>query len=291
MTEHTHRHTHRHAGHHHGERIHDEAGLAELLDLDAEVHGSYLHDLSGWIGRHLRDLPRTVVDLGAGTGSGSLALAREFPSAEVIAIDRSAAMLERIEASAREAGVADRLRGVQSDLDVGWPPLGAVDLAWASSSLHEVADPDRLLRDIHGALNPGGVLAVVEMDALPRFLPDDIGLGRPGLESRCHEALARVNWNSHPDWRPHLERAGFEVVEQRSFPADADQSQGGIARYARVFLGRVRDFLGGQLADDDLDTLDRLLTDEGPDSLSRRRDLTVRRRRTGWVARRGSRPS
>ncbi|MFE3293135.1 class I SAM-dependent methyltransferase [Rhodococcus sp. NPDC059234] len=290
MTEHTHRHAHRRAGHHHGHggHDHDDAGLAELLDLDAEVHGAYLHDLSGWLGRHAREQPRMVVDLGAGTGAGSLALAREFSSAEVIAVDRSAAMLARIQSSAREAGVAGRLRVVESDLDVGWPAVGAVDLAWASSSLHEVADPDRLLRDVHDALNPGGLLVVVEMDALPRFLPDDIGLGRPGLESRCHDALEKVNWNAHPDWRPHLEAAGFEIAEQRSFPADANPPQRRAARYARAYLGRVRGFLGEHLAADDLDALDRLLADEGPDSLSRRRDLTVRRNRTAWVARRFS---
>jgi ubiquinone/menaquinone biosynthesis C-methylase UbiE len=178
------------------------AELADLLDLDAEVHSSYLDEVTEWVGQHAPDFPRTVVDVGAGTGTGSLALARRFRAAEVVAIDRSALMLERLQAAARGQELADQLRVVQADLDVACPEVGAVDVVWAASSLHELADPDRVFRDVYAALNPGGLLVVTEMDALPRFLPDDAGLSRPGLESRCHEALAQANWNSHPNCGP-----------------------------------------------------------------------------------------
>ncbi|MFZ0214871.1 MAG: SAM-dependent methyltransferase, partial [Candidatus Dormiibacterota bacterium] len=162
------------------------------------------------------------------------------------------------------------------------------DLVWAASSLHEVAAPDRLLRDVYGALNPGGVLVVIEMDAPPRFLPDDVGRGRPGLASRCHEALAQANWNSHPNWGPQLERAGFAIAAQRSFSTEAGAAPGPgtIGRYAHAYLGRIRPALDGQLAGDDLTTLDRLLAPDRPDALLRRRDLTVRGSRTAWAARR-----
>ncbi|MFD4180845.1 class I SAM-dependent methyltransferase [Rhodococcus sp. NPDC058514] len=279
MTQHSHRHAHHH-GHH------DEAGLADMLDLDAEVHAAALGEVTDWVGRHAPDAPRAVADIGAGTGTGTLALARRFPEAEVIAIDSSEVMLERLLASARGGGLADRLRVVQADLDAGWPAVGTVDVAWAALSLHHVADPDRVLRDIYDALNPGGLLAVVEMDALPRFLPDDVGVGRPGLESRCHEAIALANWNAHPDWRPHLEAAGFEIAEQRTFIFDASPAQASMARYAHTFLTRVRASLGDSLAADDLDALDQLLAGDHPGSLQRRTDLRFRGSRTAWAARR-----
>lgn len=274
--------------HHHldsGQAHDDETGLADLLDLDAEVLGSYLDEVTEWVGQHAPNAPRTVVDVGAGTGAGSLALARRFSVAEVVAIDTSALMLERLRAAARGQELADRLRVVQADLDVAWPEVGAVDVAWAASSLHHVADPDRVLRDIHTALNPGGLLVVIEMDALPRFLPDDVGLGRPGLEARCHEALAQANWNSHPNWRPHLERADFEIAAQRSFTIAASPAPPSTGRYAHAYLRRIRPALDGQLATDDLNTLDHLLADDHPDALPRC-DLTVRGSRTAWAARR-----
>lgn len=269
-----------------GGQAHDnEARLADLLDLDAEVLG-YLNEVTEWVGQHAPDAPRTVVDVGAGTGTGSLALARRFGAAEVVAIDTSALMLERLQAAARGQELADRLRVVQADLDVAWPEVGAVDVAWAASSLHHVTEPDRVLRDIHTALNPGGLLVVIEMDALPRFLPDDIGLGRPGLEARCHEALAQANWNSHPNWRPHLERAGFEIAEQRIFTIETSPAPPSAGRYAHAYLRRIRSTLDGQLATDDRRTLDHLLADDHPDALLQRRDLTVRGSRTAWAARR-----
>jgi SAM-dependent methyltransferase len=280
MTQHSHHHL---SG---GQVHHDEAGLADLLDLDAEVLGSYLDEVTEWVGQHAPDVPRTVVDVGAGTGTGSLALARRFSAAAVVAIDRSALMLERLRAAARGQRLADRLRVVQADLDVAWPKVGAVDVVWGASSLHEVADPDRVFRDIYAALNPGGLLVVIEMDALPRFLPDDVGLGRPGLESRCHEALAQANWNSHPNWRPHLERAGFEIAAQRSFIIEASTAPPSTGRYAHAYLRRIRSALDGRLATDDLSTLDYLLADDNPHALLRRRDLTVRGSRTAWAARR-----
>jgi SAM-dependent methyltransferase len=269
----------------HIQHDHD-AGLADMLDLDAEVLRSYLDDVTEWVEQHTSEVPRTVVDVGAGTGTGSLALARRFPSAAVVAIDSSAYMVERLQAAAPEHELADRLRVVQADLDVAWPEVGAADLAWAASSLHHLTDPDRVLRDIFAALNPGGLLVVIEMDNLPRFLPDDVGVGRPGLESRCHEAMAQENWNSHPDWRPHLEQAGFEIAAQRRFTIEASPATPSTGRYAHEFLRRMRSALEGRLAADDLDTLDKLLANDNPHAVLRRRDLTVRGTRTAWAARR-----
>jgi ubiquinone/menaquinone biosynthesis C-methylase UbiE len=283
MAQNSHQEHHDHGG---GGVHHDEAGVADLLDLDAEVLGSYLDEVTDWVRRHASEAPRTVADVGAGTGTGTLALARRFGTAEVVAIDQSGVMLDRLRAAARGQGLDDRLRVVQADLDVAWPQIGAVDLAWAASSLHHIKDPDRLIGEVYAALNPRGLLAVIEMDALPRFLPDDIGLGRSGLEARCHEAVAQANWNAHPDWRSHLERAGFEIAAQRSFTIEVSPAPPSTGRYAHAYLSRIRSALDGRLAADDLNTLDRLLADDAPESLLNRPDLTVRGSRTAWAARR-----
>lgn len=290
-----------HREHHHAHR--DEPGLADTLDLDAEVLGAYLDEVIGWARRHLATAPRTVADMGAGTGVGTLALARTFETAGLVAIDNSDVMLDRLRTSAsREKGLGEgrgasgegpgggreasgpggRLRLVRADLDDGWPEVGEVDLVWASSSLHHVADPARLLRGIHAALSPDGLLVVVEMDALPRFLPRDLGAGRPGLEERCHEAAASAGWNAYPDWRPHLEKAGFEVAGQRDFPAEVSPAPPAARRYARAVLARFRSSLGDRLAADDLAALDHLLAGDALNRL----DLTVRSVRTAWAARR-----
>ncbi|MCM3688610.1 class I SAM-dependent methyltransferase [Kocuria rosea] len=263
-----------------------EEDLAQLLELDAEMSGASWEEVTTWATQDVGDGPRTIVDLGAGTGAGGVVLARRFPAAQVVAVDRSAVMLERVQATAREQGLDGRVHVVHADLDVTWPAVGEVDLVWASSFLHEVADPGAVLGAIRAALRPGGLLVVVEMDALPRFLPEDLGIGRPGLESRCHQALASAGWNAHPDWRPLLEQTGFEVLGPRTVSAEAHPAPLSTARCAQAWLSHMRPCLRGRLAAEDLDVLDRLLAEDRPEALLTRRDLSIRGSRTAWAARR-----
>ena len=269
----------------------DESAMADLLDLDAEVLHSYLSEVTAWIQDLATEPPRRILDLGCGTGTGALALLQRFEQADVVALDISAQLLHRLTGKARDLGVADRVRTVQADLDGAWPAIGTVDLAWASSSLHHMADPGRVLTGVFAALRPGGLLAVIEMDSFPRFLPDDLGIGRPGLEARCHAALADRHADEMPhlgsDWGPPLSQAGFTIEAERPFVIDlAPPLPAPAGRYARATLGRIRSSLDGRISTDDLATLDTLLDSDGPDSILQRRDLTVRTARTAWLARR-----
>ena len=282
---HTHQHDHHHAGA-------DEAVLAELLDLDAEVLHAYLSDVIDWVGGLAADQPpQRILDLGCGTGTGSIALLRHFPGSEVTAVDASAPMLDRLQNQARELGLASRVRVVQADLDAGWPDTSHVGLVWASNSMHHMADPDRVLAQILAALQPGGLLAVAEMDSFPRFLPDDPGIGRPGLEGRCHAARDEVRAGEFPhlgsDWGPRLTKAGFAVDAERTFVIDLGPPLPAPAgRYAQASLQRLRSAIDGRIGAEDLATLDTLLDGDGPASILRREDLTVRTTRTVWLARR-----
>ncbi|QCB92758.1 class I SAM-dependent methyltransferase [Cellulomonas shaoxiangyii] len=280
---------HEHRGHrldaHHDARgVHpspaDEATNAALLDLDAEVLGAWLTTATDLVAGHCPDA-RTVVDLGAGTGTGTLALARRLPAATVVAVDRSAAMLARVRTAARSAGLGDRVRTLEADLDSAWPATGTVDVVWAASSLHHLAQADRVLRDAYAALRPGGVALVAELDEPAQVLPDDLP-SAPGLASRL--AAAMSPWNAHPDWRPHLEHAGFTVDAVHHVTAEAADG-----RFVRAWLGHVRAALADRLAPADVAALDRLLA-RHPAALDA---LTARTRRTVWVARRadGARPS
>jgi len=268
------------------------AAMAELLDLDAEVLHPYLSGVTAWIRELAADQPlRRILDLGCGTGTGTFALLERFGDAEVTALDLSPALLHRLRDRARQLGVADRVRAVKGDLDAPWPEAGPVDLVWASFSLHHLADPDRALARAFAVLRPGGLLAVIEMDSFPRFLPDDVGLGRPGLEARGHAALAAGHAQELPhfgsDWGPRLARAGFRTEAERPFVIELTPPLPAAAgRYARACLQRMRSGLAGQLSADDLAALDTLVDSDGPDGLLRRDDLSVRATRTAWVARR-----
>jgi SAM-dependent methyltransferase len=277
---------------HHPAAETDSAALAELLDLDAEVLHSYLSEVIAWVHELAVGLPcRRILDLGCGTGTGALALLQRFEGSGVIALDVSAQLLDRLRDKARDLGVADRVRIVQADLDAAWPAIDTVELAWASKSLHHMADPDRVLTEVFATIRPGGLLAVAEMDSFPRFLPDDLGFGRPGLEARCHSAAADRQAGEMPhlgsDWGPRLTKAGFTVEAERTFAIDLTPPLPASAgRYAQASLRRIRSGLDSQMSADDLATLDTLIDSDGPDSVLRRNDLAVRTARTVWVARR-----
>lgn len=282
--------------------------MAEALELDASLAGGYAEEAAAWAAG-LADGPvRRVADLGAGTGAGILALARRFPEAALTAVDLSPAMLHRLRDAAGRAGVGARLHTVEADLDAGWAGAaeageGRTDLAWASSSLHHVRDPDRVLRHILRTLRPGGLLMVLELDDLPRFLAR-AGEGLAELEERCHQAVGPLGWNAHPDWSDALVRAGFRLEGRRALEVEAGGPDGfgpsepstpsgpsGLARFARLFLARIRAALGpgagteGGIAAGDLQALDRLLG-QGPGSLEELPGLSVQTRRTAWAARR-----
>ena len=258
--------------------------LAELLDLDAEVLHEYHREVMTWVASLVPGRAR-IIDLGAGTGTATLALARQLPDAEVIAVDVSEPMLEHIQRKAQALGVADRVGTVQADLDQPWPDFGPADLVWAAASLHHMADPADALRKAFRTLRPGGLLMVTEIDSFPRFLPDPAGAA---LEERCHVALAGVRTEAgmhmDEDWGLRLAEAGFTIEAERAFDIVLQPPVSAAARrYAQVSWQRARHGLDGRLAESDLAALDAAAA-----GAPGRDDLTVRSSRTVWLARRPS---
>jgi SAM-dependent methyltransferase len=279
---------HDHAEHGHG----GDPGLAELLDLDGVVLRDYWADALTWLRRAAAHLPRArLLDLGAGSGVGTIALAQRFAGADVIAVDQDEAMLEHVRAKALDLGLAPRVRTVCADLDAGLPDVEPVDVSWASMSLHHLADPDRLLRDVFAATRPGGLLGVAEFAEPLRHLPDDLGIGRPGLEDRLLAALGEQHAHDLPelgaDWPSRLAAAGFTVLEHRTFRIDLRPGRDADAvRYAQLWLARLRHALAESLDGDDVASLDLLLDENGPHALPNRADLHLHGQRTVTLARR-----
>lgn len=279
-----------HGAHHVHEHEHDTGDQVEILDLDAEVLAEHLATITAWL--PIGTGPRRIVDLGCGTGAGTLALLERFPEAQLTAVDLSDAHLNRLREKAAAAGAADRVRIVRADLDATvWPELGTPELVWASASMHHMPDPDRTLRQVHDLLAPGGLFAVVELAGFPRFLPEDAPEDAPGLEERCHAALDHHHAEQVPhrgaDWGTKLTKAGFTVEGERTVTVDIGPPRTEAAgRYALSSLRRMRGGVASALTAEDLAALDRLLDTGSPHSILRRIDLRVRTERTVWAARR-----
>ncbi|MFD4522472.1 class I SAM-dependent methyltransferase [Streptomyces sp. NPDC058470] len=303
-----------HAAHHVHRHDHEAGDQVEILDLDAEVLAEHIASITAWLPIEIS--PRRIVDLGCGTGAGTLALLARFPEAEVTAVDLSTAHLARLREKAAAAGAADRVRTVQADLDASaWPELGtpsrsetgtssrsetgppsrsepgAPELVWASASMHHVADPDRTLSQVHDLLVPGGLFAVVELAGFPRFLPAGAPEDVPGLEERCHAVLDHRHAEQVPhrgaDWGTKLKAAGFTVEGERTITVDIGPPHtDAVGRYALSSLRRMRGGVASALTAEDLVAFDQLLDTGSPHSILRRTDLRVRTERTVWAARR-----
>jgi 2-polyprenyl-3-methyl-5-hydroxy-6-metoxy-1,4-benzoquinol methylase len=108
-----------------------------------------------------------VLDVGGGSGMFAVPLARL--GHEVVVVDPSADALATLTRRAQTAGVGERVRGVQGDGDLLHEVLPAAggggsdnpfDLALCHSVLEVVDDPAATLREIAGALRPGGTVSV-----------------------------------------------------------------------------------------------------------------------------------
>lgn len=283
--------------HHHGEHghghsdqhsQHDSIDLAQLLDLDAEVFAESLQAIRTDIATLVDSPVRSILDLGAGTGTGTFGLLQHFTDASVVAVDASEEMLDRLRRRADQLGLRDRITTLCADLDERVPELEPVDLVWASASLHHLADPGRTLAEVVAVIRPGGLLTVVELAGFPRFVPVDA----PGAaaEERAHALLAADRAADLPtmgsDWGERLAHAGLVVEMDRPIAVDLTAtSVPVVGEYAAATLVRVRDAVADRLEATDREALDALL-DGGTNDVRRRSDLRVFTERRLWVARR-----
>ncbi|MFI2411028.1 class I SAM-dependent methyltransferase [Streptomyces sp. NPDC018947] len=280
-------HDHHHAhdrNHAHGDL--DWAAMAPLLEAQAELFTPLYRRAMEWLAREAAE-PGLIADVGSGPGVVSCLFAEHFPGARVVAVDGAGPLLERARDRAARLGVADRLGTLTGDLPGVLAELeGPADLLWASQSLHHLGDQRAALAALGGHLAPGGTLAILEGGLPARFLPRDIGVGRPGLQARLHaaeeDAFAGMRASlpgtvaETEDWPALLTAAGLKHTGTRSFLLDLPAPVSDEARaYVTAALSRVRERFADGLDAEDRATLDRLLDPEDAASVHRRPDVFV----------------
>jgi 2-polyprenyl-3-methyl-5-hydroxy-6-metoxy-1,4-benzoquinol methylase len=102
-----------------------------------------------------------VLDVGGGTGGFAVPLAEA--GHRVTVVDASPDSLAALSRRAAEAGVAERITGVQGDGDrlAELVPPASADLILCHSLLEVVDDPAGVVAALAGALRPGGAASVL----------------------------------------------------------------------------------------------------------------------------------
>lgn len=105
-----------------------------------------------------------VLDLGAGTGLLSAAVADALPQADLVLLDEAPGMLAQ--ARERLAGLGDRVTCVEASMQDAWPD-GGYDVIVSSLAIHHLDDAGKaeLARRAFAALRPGGVFVNAEQIA------------------------------------------------------------------------------------------------------------------------------
>ncbi|ACZ88136.1 class I SAM-dependent methyltransferase [Streptosporangium roseum] len=247
------------------------ARLRELLDPEKEV--------------------RRILDIGSGPGVMTCVFAETFAGAEAVAVDGTPGLLERTLARAERLGLDGRVavrhaklpEGLDGGDEHGEGGLGAADLIWSSKAVHHLGDQQRALDALAGVLRPGGLLAVAEGGLPTRFLPRDIGIGRPGLQARLD--AVQEHWfeimraelpgstSVVEDWPAMLSRAGLTGVGSFTFLLDLPAPLDETARaFLHAHLTRLRETVNEVMDAEDRRTLDVLLDPGAPEGILRRPD-------------------
>ena len=105
------------------------------------------------------DPPARVADVGCGTGTSSIAIARAYPNVQVHGFDSDEASIARARENAVAAGVADRVTFAVRD--AAYPGLaGGFDLVTAFETIHDMAQPVEALAKMRELLGAGGAVLI-----------------------------------------------------------------------------------------------------------------------------------
>lgn len=156
-----------------------------------------------------------VMDFGAGTGLIAGHIAPRV--AKVIAVDISPSMLEALAAKPELRGkVEPRCQDIMET-----PLEGTVDAIVSAMALHHVEDTAALVTRFADALEPGGFLALADLDR------EDGSFHAPGTEGVYHAGFDRAELGGI------FERSGFEAIR---FTTALDVRKDGGAIYPVFFM-------------------------------------------------------
>ena len=160
-----------------------------------------------------------------GCGTGLLSFALQADIASITLADTSEGMLAVL-SDKIQAARADNMHPVRLDLVTDPLPAARFDLVYSLMVLHHIPDTATILRRFHAVLDPGGWLAVVDLDREDgSFHADRAAQVHHGFERAALQAIA--------------EAAGFSQVRFSTVYEIKKTSAGGTRTYP-LFLMTAR---------------------------------------------------
>ncbi len=163
-----------------------------------------------------------MLDYGCGTGLVSFFLAPHVGT--VTAADGSDGMLAVLRKKIDQSGLKT-IRAIRLDLEHDPLPDDRHDLIVTNMVMHHVADTEKMLRNFHALLRPGGVLCIADLDTEPGVFHDP-------------EAAATVHHHGfdRQEFRGLMIQVGFHDVQDITAHTIRKPVAGGGERDFPVFL-------------------------------------------------------
>ena len=148
----------------------------------------------------IRQIPlsQTMNAMEFGCGTGLVAMRIATHVRRLVAVDTSAKMLEVLERKIRQNHI-DNIQPLRMDLTADTFPDERFDLVFTSMAMHHIKDIPHLLGILNRLLNPGGYLAIADLDTEDGGFHGDI----PDV---FHHGFAR------PAFAGLMETAGFSGI-------------------------------------------------------------------------------
>jgi ubiquinone/menaquinone biosynthesis C-methylase UbiE len=209
--------------------------------------------------------PRDVIDIGCGTGNCLFEAARHWPGARLTGLDASVGMLDvaRREMDELPEPARARIDFTGADASAVPAPDASFDIAVTAFMLQQVPDRAPVLRELHRALRPGGILAicgwVIEKTPFAPEVELEEALAETGVVRPPSKEVRSGHYRTIRSAVDELRSAGFRRVA-----AQPD---------ALNHPWTVEDFIAYRTTTRDVDLFDSL------DESTRRRVLEALRRR------------
>jgi len=217
-----------------------------------------------------------VLDAGCGRGDHLLLFAR---NARVTGLDLKESSLEFARDRLRASGRFERVTLQVGDIfKMPFPPQ-SFDLVWSSHVFHGLRNLSEAAAAIRRVIKPGGRFALRENRVTASLLPDDLGVGEPGLESRLNRAFETWLRKDRAErgryqhgWTHLLHAAGFRDVCARCFLHQAAPPFTDLQKqYLHYWLARKREIEG--VLPSDIEVLNQLADSASPHYFLKRDDL------------------
>ncbi len=158
------------------------------------------------------DLPPNphILDVGCGSGRQSLCLAR-CTGGELVAVDNHQPFLDRLNQSAAEQGLGERIITQCASMDALTFQASSFDLIWSEGAIYIIGF-ERGLREFRKFLKPGGVIAVTEIT----WLRDDPAAELKEFWEAEYPAMSTRSVNESA-----IAASGYQLLETFALP-DSD---------------------------------------------------------------------